>query len=398
MKILLLTSNYPADDIPKDVTPVVHYFAKEWTHMGHEVLVIHNQTVFPRLIYPLLRLFKKVLMNVAGFNFVSSSIPEKKYELDGVKVCRLCIKKRYPNAPFSKKSYLSQEKKIKEILQKEQFVPELIIGHWLTPQLRLVCDIRKEFAAKTAIIIHEYPEILNRDYGKKSEEYLKEIDVYGFRAVKLREMFKAPYPSLMEKPYFICHSGVPEKYLETGFHVVKSPLKKFTFVGSLVKRKYPECLMEALKGYHDDFVINYIGSGPMESNLRDLINKYDLTSRVKMFGRIPRDKVNEVMNETDCFIMISKDETFGLVYLEAMAHGCITIGAEKEGIDGVIVNGENGFLCEAGNADALRDLINRINHCDADSIAEVSRKARLTAMAYTNYNVAKKYLENVNDK
>lgn len=28
--ILLLTSIYPATDFEKDVTPVVHYFAKEW--------------------------------------------------------------------------------------------------------------------------------------------------------------------------------------------------------------------------------------------------------------------------------------------------------------------------------------------------------------------------------
>ena len=44
------------------------------------------------------------------------------------------------------------------------------------------------------------------------------------------------------------------------------------------------------------------------------------------------------------WIMISKNETFGLVYLEAMARGCITIGSRNQGIDGVINHGVNGFF------------------------------------------------------
>jgi hypothetical protein len=29
-KILVLTSIYPADDVPKEWTPIVHYFTREW--------------------------------------------------------------------------------------------------------------------------------------------------------------------------------------------------------------------------------------------------------------------------------------------------------------------------------------------------------------------------------
>lgn len=49
------------------------------------------------------------------------------------------------------------------------------------------------------------------------------------------------------------------------------------------------------------------------------------------------------MLASDCFIMISKNEAFGLVYLEAMSAGCITIASRGEGFDGVIIHGVNGF-------------------------------------------------------
>ena len=42
--------------------------------------------------------------------------------------------------------------------------------------------------------------------------------------------------------------------------------------------------------------------------------------------------------------MISKNEAFGLVYLEAMLAGCIV--ASRNGIDGIIIDGYNGFLCD----------------------------------------------------
>ena len=101
----------------------------------------------------------------------------------------------------------------------------------------------------------------------------------------------------------------------------------------------------ALKDYkYNNFVINFIGEGKEMENLKALTSKYSLYDHVHFWGRIPREQVIRIMNETDCFIMVSKFETFGLVYLEAMAKGCITIASKNEGMDGIIRNGENGFL------------------------------------------------------
>ena len=58
-----------------------------------------------------------------------------------------------------------------------------------------------------------------------------------------------------------------------------------------------------------------------------------------------REEVIRQMDNHDVFVMISRNETFGLVYLEAMARGCITIASRNEGFDGVIEHGVNGFLC-----------------------------------------------------
>ena len=52
------------------------------------------------------------------------------------------------------------------------------------------------------------------------------------------------------------------------------------------------------------------------------------------------------MRESDIFILPSRNETFGMVYMEAMASGCITVCSKNDGVDGIIRDGINGFLCE----------------------------------------------------
>lgn len=68
--------------------------------------------------------------------------------------------------------------------------------------------------------------------------------------------------------------------------------------------------------------------------------------------------------------MISRSETFGLVYLEAMARGCITIASWREEFDGIIEDGMNGFLCEAGDSEDFARVIKKIRQM---SVAELSR-------------------------
>lgn len=51
--------------------------------------------------------------------------------------------------------------------------------------------------------------------------------------------------------------------------------------------------------------------------------------------------------------MPSVREGFGMVYLEAMSCGCITIGTEGEGIADFIISGKNGILVPPDEPDAI---------------------------------------------
>jgi len=394
MNILLLTSNYPAPDLPKETTPVVHYFAKEWVSNGHKVIVIHNQTIFPRIIYPFLRLFAKILSTKVGYMFATKKIKDTSYEIEGVCVYRKCMTKLFPHFSYSQKVYTKQLNKITSILKEAQFTPDVIVAHWLTPQLKLLYLLKKYYPnIPNVLTIHEELPVLERDYGSKGDCYLTYVDKIAFRSERIRDIFINNHS--ISQNTFICYSGVPESYISID-NIRKIPpyIKTFTFTGTLIQRKHPECLIMALKDYkYNDFVINFIGEGKEMENLKALTSKYSLYDHVHFWGRIPREQVIRIMNETDCFIMVSKFETFGLVYLEAMAKGCITIASKNEGMDGIIRNGENGFLCEAGNWKDLKRTIDMINSLSSENKQKISDNARKTAVTLTDRKVAIHYLD-----
>ena len=94
------------------------------------------------------------------------------------------------------------------------------------------------------------------------------------------------------------------------------------------------------------------------------------------------------MREVDIFILPSKNETFGMVYLEAMASGCITVCSKGDGVDGIIKDSINGFLC-----DDVEQVFERIMKFeDKNWILENSYN---TIRNYTDLIVANHYLKNI---
>ena len=66
------------------------------------------------------------------------------------------------------------------------------------------------------------------------------------------------------------------------------------------------------------------------------------------------------MAESDLFVLPSWGEGYGIVYIEAMAAGCIAVGARGEGIEDTITDGENGFLVPAGDIDETERVMRAV--------------------------------------
>lgn len=80
------------------------------------------------------------------------------------------------------------------------------------------------------------------------------------------------------------------------------------------------------------------GVGPLERNLK---SKY---SDVTWLGLLPRTELSTVYASADVFVFPSRNETFGLVMLEAMACGTPVAAYPVDGPQEVLVNQESGLI------------------------------------------------------
>lgn len=126
-----------------------------------------------------------------------------------------------------------------------------------------------------------------------------------------------------------------------------------------------------------------IGDGPVMKYLVELASNLGLAGRVEFLGRLPHDEVMEYMAAADVFSMPSWDEGFGIVYIEAMAHGKPVIACQGEGIIDVIENNKTGLLVKPKDVESLTDAINFLLSNPQKACQIGKRAKRLVLENYT---------------
>lgn len=130
------------------------------------------------------------------------------------------------------------------------------------------------------------------------------------------------------------------------------------FVGREAKRKGLDLLIDA-------FVqLNTIVDIPIQltvvSNFNDGSINLPSLSNIHWFKSLEQNEVYELMNNAHIFAMPSRRESYGLVYLEAMAAGAVCIAPSREPQISIMRNGDLGELCEVsaqGVYEAMHKLI-----------------------------------------
>lgn len=394
MRITILTPIYATTTEGAGATPVVHYFAREWVKMGHEVTVFHLVARFPRLFYWIGRHFQHQLNTKLGMLVPVQCPKDDEYIADGVVVQKKSFKKMVPHSLYKR----NQLKKMLNLIIREcesKGMPDWFIGHWDNPQLELLDMLKSKYGIPTCLVFHQNGFDLENKFGSDVKRMLSNMDVIGFRS-KVAE-FKYCEKYGRPKRSFIAYSGVSDTFLAAGLQIkrkVKQPVKNFIFVGSLIARKYPAAIVTALVDAYPegDFSVVFIGDGAEKEVVEKESKRLNCQYCIHFTGRIDRGEVIEYLKQADVFVMVSEGEIFGLVYLEAMALGVLPIGSKKEGIDGVIKHGENGFLCEAGNVEDLAKVLKTIKAMPLEQLESIAENAIKTANEYSDKGVAEKYL------
>ncbi|MDQ7947336.1 MAG: glycosyltransferase family 4 protein [Pedobacter sp.] len=142
----------------------------------------------------------------------------------------------------------------------------------------------------------------------------------------------------------LCRLSSSEKY--------KGYDNTLAILPQLVK-KYPK-LQYLLAGKYDE-----------EEKIRidKLIAKYKITDHVKLLGFVDEAEVSDHFLLSDIFLLPSKKEGFGIVFIEAMASGLSVLGGNKDGSVDALRNGDLGILVDPDNLEEIEQaLANMLAH------------------------------------
>lgn len=285
------------------------------------------------------------------FHFIRNVVRKLKYTvLNAV---------RYVTLPKGVKGALNIGQIRASIAELGQF--DSVVIHGL-PE-RHVRYLNQENYEKVSLCFHNTdirsPE--TRDFLSKS---WNRIDRIGFRSQSLYSSFLELGLVPADMPYHIVHSGVPRSTIrqrsdyrlwETG------NILKLLCVSSLIPRKNVDVVLNVLALFNDaPWSLDIIGSGSETDLLKKMAVDLGVAEQVVFHGRMPHAKVMESFASYDVFVLLSERETFGMVYTEALSQGLVVIGTEGEGIDGVIIDGFNGFLADPSRPETFLDVLKKI--------------------------------------
>jgi glycosyltransferase involved in cell wall biosynthesis len=149
----------------------------------------------------------------------------------------------------------------------------------------------------------------------------------------------------------VVYNGVdPEQFSPSAVPPSAAPV--VLSVGNLIPPKGHAVLIRAAGVLAAEFPAlrwEIIGEGPEHARLEALCAQLQITDKVRFQGRQSRKQVAAAMQGCTLFVLPSRYEGLGCVYLEAMSAGKVAIGCRGQGIAEVIQHGSNGFLVGPDN-------------------------------------------------
>ena len=117
------------------------------------------------------------------------------------------------------------------------------------------------------------------------------------------------------------------------------------------------------------------GAGPDRELVRRLVSESGQEDVIDMPGFVAAETVDETIGRSLCLLLPSRREGYGLVVVEAAAHGTpsVLVAGEDNAAVELVTDGINGFVAASASPGDLADAISAVHEAGADLRASTRR-------------------------
>jgi glycosyltransferase involved in cell wall biosynthesis len=177
-----------------------------------------------------------------------------------------------------------------------------------------------------------------------------------------------------------------QKYNLSGFKILLSVAR----LSSKEKYKGYDTVIKAIPEVKKSIPnLKYIlvGKGDDISRVKKLAQELGVLDSLIFTGFVRDEEIVDYYNLCDLFILPSKGEGFGFVFLEALACGKPVIGGNRDGTKDALLNGKLGILVDPDNVEEIKNAIIKVLRKEVE--ARLLDKNYLRKKVLTTYGIKK---------
>jgi len=173
--------------------------------------------------------------------------------------------------------------------------------------------------------------------------------------------FRRANPSFGDFEIPVCHPGLPDVENEDGSTGAGYAL----IVGRMSREeryKGHDLLLDVwgeVKTRHLGAELLVAGGGDDRTRLEEKAKRLGLGAAVRFLGKVSSEELDRLYRECAFFVMPSRHEGFGFVFLEAMRAGKACIGARGAASE-IIEDGASGYVVDPGDPGAVLSAIEKL--------------------------------------
>lgn len=358
VNILIIPSWYPSTK-----NPISGSFFREQAmalaDFGHNVTIL-NTTLQPRNNYFSKENYKMLKYTDEKLHVYSYAIPSFGTQRVGTLFYEI----------FKRNMYKTFQQ-----MQNDGLHFDIIHAHSILPAGISACELGRKNNIPVVVTEHS-SAVLQNNMDEREIIFIRRTVKEADRIICVSPALRSSVLELTktEKEVLVIPNNVSPLF---SYNVTSPRKEKFTFVSvaNLNDGKRSELTIRA---FHDVFrnepniKLSLIGDGPLMKRIRELITDLKMEKQIQLYGRLSREQTAEVVKKSDAFVLASAYETFGIVYIEAMACGKPVIGTRNGGAE-FIVNPSNGILVDVDNVEqlsqAMKYLYENIDNFDNQKIS-----------------------------